>query len=152
MLTDQISPRVLEEYKNEKLPQERIDFLIQQANEQLEEIAQNEEIYDSFLNKVKTPKKIDNIILWMLIMSNEYIVEEYIDKFNKRDFREVIPVSDLADLLLYAVHLDKVKNTPLDGFDYFVEYEDEGKDEMDQYAFTNTFIYIQKQKEVPLEF
>ena len=152
MLTDQISARVLEEYKNEKLPQERIDFLISQANEQLEEIAQNEELYESFLNKVKAPEKIDNIVLWMLIMSNEYIVEEYIDKFNKRDFREVIPVSDLADLLLYAVHLDKVKNTPLDGFDYFLEYEDEGKDEMDQYAFTNTFIYIQKQKEVPLEF
>jgi len=152
MLTDQISERVLNGYMNEHLPQERIDFLITQANEQLDEIAQNKELYESFLNKVKAPEKIDKTVLWMLIMSNEHLVEEYIDTFNKRDFREIIPVSDLADLLLYAVHLDKVQKTPLEGFDYFLEYEDEGKDEMDQYAFTNTFIYIQKQKEVPLEF
>ena len=84
-------------------------------------------------------------------MSNEDICDEYIDEFDK-DFREIIPVSDLADLLVYIVHLKKVKNIELDGFDYLLEYKHEGKDEMDQYAFTNALLYIQKSKEVEIEF
>jgi len=84
-------------------------------------------------------------------MSKEDIVEDYIDKFNK-NFREIIPVSDLADLLLYSVHLKKVQNIELDGFDYLLNYEQEGIDEMDQYAFTNALLYIQKLKEVKIEF
>ena len=151
MHTFQIAEPVLDGYKNEKLTEERINFLITQANEQLDEISQNKEIYHSFLNKVNAPQKIDNIILWILLMSNEGIVDEYIDEFDK-DFREIIPVGDLADLLLYSVHLKKVKNIELEGFDYLLEYEQDGIAEMDQYAFTNALLYIQKSKEVEIEF
>lgn len=114
-------------------------------------MAQNKELYDSFLNKVKAPERIDNIILWMLLMSNETIGSKYIIEFNK-GFRKFIPVSDLADLLLYAIHLKKLKNIELDGFDYLLEYEEEGIEVMDQYAFTNVLLYIQTSKEVQMEF
>ena len=40
MHTFQIAESVLDEYKNNKLSEERINFLITQANEQLEEISQ----------------------------------------------------------------------------------------------------------------
>lgn len=151
MHTFQIAKSVLDGYKNDKLSEERINFLTTQANEQLNEISQNKEIYSRFLNQVKAPQKIDNIILWILLMSNERICDEYIDEFNK-DFREIIPVSDLADLLLYAVHLKKVKNIELEGFDYLLKYEEGGIEEMDQYAFTNALLYIQQSKEVQMEF
>ena len=151
MHTFQIKESILDDYINDKLSEERINFLITQANEQLDEISQNKEIYDSFLNKVNAPQKIDNIILWILLMSNEGIVDEYIDEFDK-DFREIIPVGDLADLLLYTVHLKKVKNIELEGFDYLLEYNHEGIAEMDQYAFTNALLYIQKSKEIAIEF
>lgn len=151
MHTYQIGTTVLEGYKNEKLTQERIDFLITQANDQLDEIFQNQEIYNSFLNKVNAPKKIDKIILWILFMSHEGICDEYINEWDK-GFREIIPVSDLADLLLYSVHLKKVKNIELDGFDYLLEYGKESIDEVDQFAFTNALLYIQKSKEVEMEF
>ena len=151
MHTFQIAESVLDGYKNEKLSEDRINFLMTQANEQLDEISQNKEIYDSFLNKVNAPEKIDNIILWILLMSNEGICCDYIDEFGKK-FRDIIPVSDLADLFLYSVHLKKVKNIELDGFDYLLEYEEEGIEIMDQYAFTNALLYIQKSKEVQIEF
>lgn len=151
MHTFQIAEPVLNDYINDKLSEERINFLITQTNEQLDEISQNKEIFHSFLTKVNAPKKIDNIILWILLMSNEQICEEYISEFNK-DFREIIPVSDLADLLLYSVHLKKVKNIELDGFDYLLGYKEEGIEEMDQYAFTNALLYIQKSKEIEIQF
>lgn len=151
MNTLQVAESVLDGYKNENLTEERINFLTAQANEQLDELAGNQEVYTRFLEKVNAPKDVDNIILWMLIMSDEDIVEEYIDTF-KKDFREIIPVSDLADLLLHLVYLKKVKNIELDGLDYLLDLESEGMDEMDQYAFTNIFVYIQKLKEVPIEF
>ena len=151
MHTYQIAKSVLDGYKNENLSEERINFLITQANEQLEEISQKEEIYSSFLEKIKAPKKIDNIILWILLMSNETVCCDYMDEF-KKGFRDIIPVSDLADLLLYAVHLKKVKNIELDGIDYLLEYTQEGIEEVDQFSFTNTLLYIQKLKEVKMEF
>ncbi|MEA1983405.1 MAG: hypothetical protein U9N39_07665 [Campylobacterota bacterium] len=151
MHTYQIAQPILDAYRNSKLTQERINFLIAQANDQLEEMSQNQEIYSRFLEKVNPPKKIDNIILWMLLMSNERICDEYIDKFNK-DYREIIPVSDLADLLVYVVHMEKVKDIQVDGFDFLLEYKDEGIDEMDQYAFTNALLFVQKSKEVEMEF
>ena len=151
MHTLQIAEKVLDGYEKEKLTAERIDFLKTQANEQLDEISQNKEIYDGFLNKVNTPQKIDNLILWVLIMSNEDIVEEYIDEFGK-NFREIIPVSDLADLLIYAIHLKKVQNVELDGFDYLLKYEHAGIEEVDQFAFTNVLLYVEKSKEVQIEF
>ena len=151
MHTFQIAESVLDAYKNYKLSDERINFLIAQANEQLSEIAQNTELYDSFLKKVNAPERIDNIILWILLMSNETIGSKYIREF-KKDFRKFIPVSDLADLLLYAIHLKKLKNIELDGFDYLFEYEEEGIEVMDQYAFTNVLLYIQSSKEVQMEF
>ncbi|MDP3301598.1 MAG: hypothetical protein Q8S36_06500 [Sulfuricurvum sp.] len=151
MHTFQIAESVLDAYKNYKLSDERINFLTTQANEQLAEMAQNKELYDSFLKKVNAPQKIDNIILWILLMSNETIGSKYIREF-KKDFRKFIPVSDLADLLLYAIHLKKLKNIELDGFDYLFEYEEEGMEVMDQYAFTNVLLYIQSSKEVQMEF
>ena len=151
MHTFQIAESLLENFRNDKLSDVRINFLITQANEQLSEMAQNKELYDSFLTKVKAPERIDNIILWILLMSNEGIGSKYIREF-KKDFRKFIPVSDLADLLLYAIHLKKVKNIELDGFDYLLEYEEEGIEVMDQYAFTNVLLYIQSSKEVQMEF
>ena len=151
MNTLQVADAVLDGFKNEKLTEERINFLKIQANEQLDELATNQEVYDRFLEKVKPPEKVDNLILWMLIMSDEDIVEEYIDIY-KKDFREIIPVSDLADLLVYAIHLRKFKNIELEGLDYLLSYKSEGIDDMDQYAFTNIFVYIQKTKEVQIQF
>lgn len=151
MHTYQISNTVLDNYTNEKLSQERINFLIQQANEQLDEISQNRELFESYLNKVNSPKNIDNIVLWILLMSNEMICDDYIDKFNK-DYREIIPVSDLADLLVHIVHLKKVKNIDTEGIDYLLGYEKDGIQEVDQYAFTNALLYIQKSKEIEMEF
>lgn len=149
--TFQIAEPVLDGYKNSKLSDERINFLITQANDQLDEIAQNRELYDSFLKKVNAPQKIDNIILWILLMSNERIADEYNSEFGKK-FRDIIPVSDLADLLLYAVHLKKLQGIELDGFDYLLDYEHEGIDEMDQFCVTNVLLYIQKSKEIAIEF
>ena len=146
-----IKEPILEGYKNTKLTEERMHLLTTQVNEQLDEISQNKEIYDTFLKKVSAPQKIDNIILWILLMSNEDIVDEYISKFDK-NFREIIPVGDLADLLLYIVYLKKVENIELEGFDYLLESQEEGIDEMDQFAFTNALLYVQKSKEIKLEF
>ena len=151
MHTFQIAETVLNGFKNEKLNDDRINFLITQANEQLDEISQNKEIYNRFLNQVNAPQKIDNIILWILLMSNENIVDAYIEEFDK-EFREIIPVSDLADLLLYSVHMKKVNNIELEGFDYLLGYKEGGIEEMDQYAFTNALLYIQKSKEIAIEF
>ena len=151
MHTMQIAEAVLDGHRNDKLSEERINFLITQANEQLDEISQNKEIYERFLNKVNAPEKIDKIILWILLMSNEDIVEEYIDECGK-SFREIIPVSDLADLLIYAVHLKKVKNTALEGFDYLLEYNHGGIEEVDQYAFTNVLLYVERSKQVNIAF
>ena len=151
MHTFQIAETVLDGYRNVKLTDERIDFLKTQANEQLEEISQNKEIYDSFLKRVNPPEKIDNIILWILLMSNEDIVEEYIEEFGK-NFREIIPVSDLAELLIYSVHLKKLQNITLDGLDYLLEYDHGGMEEVDQFAFTNVLLYVDKSKQVEIEF
>ncbi|HIP53933.1 MAG TPA: hypothetical protein EYH11_00475 [Sulfurimonas autotrophica] len=146
MHTYQIAESVLDGYKNEKLTDERIDFLKIQANEQLDEIAQNEELYESFLKRINVPQKIDKIILWMLLMSNEGICDDYISTCNK-NYREIIPISDLADLLLYVIHLKKVQNIELEGFKHLVKSEETGIEEVDQYAFTNALLYIQKLKE-----
>ena len=151
MNTPQIAESALDGYKNEKLSEERINFLITQANEQLDEISGNKELYDEFLEEVNAPKKVDNIILWILFMSNEDICRDYINAFDK-DLMKVVPRSDLADLLLYSVYLTKVKNTELDGYDYLVEYDGEGMEELDQYTLTNAFLYIQQTKEVQIDF
>lgn len=151
MHTMQIAEAVLDGHRNEKLTEERIDFLITQVNEQLDEIAQNKETYERFLNKVNAHEKIDKVILWILLMSNEDIVEDYIDEFGK-NFREIIPVSDLADLLIYAVHLKKVKDTALEGFDYLLEYDHAGMEEVDQFAFTNVLLYVERTKQVNIAF
>ena len=151
MHTFQISKPVLDGYNNDKISEERINLLKIQANEQLDEISQNKDVYNNFLKQINSPKKIDNIILWILIMSNERICCEYISTFNK-DFREIIPVSDLADLLFYVIYLKKVKNIELDRLDYLLEYEEDGLDEVDQYSFSNILLYIQTSKEVKIEF
>ena len=151
MNTFQVAEPVLDGYINDKLGEERINFLITQANEQLDEFSQNKELYESSLKEVNAPQKVDNIILWILLMSNEYICRDYINTFDK-DFRKIIPVSDLADLLLHIVYLKKIKNIEQDGFDYLLEYKDDGMEEVDQYSFTNIFLYIQKSKEVQIEF
>ncbi len=151
MHTLQIAEKVLDGYHNEKLTEDRIDFLKTQANEQLDEISQNKALYDSFLNKVNPPEKIDKIILWMLLMLDEDIVEKYIDECGK-NFREIIPVSDLADLLIYTIHLKKLQNVELDGFEFLLEYEHPGIEEVDQFAFTNVLLYVEKSKQVQIQF
>ncbi|HQR74678.1 MAG TPA: hypothetical protein PLH07_09020 [Sulfurovum sp.] len=151
MNTAQIAPLALEGYKNSKLSDERINFLIAQANEQLDEIAQNKELHERFMEEVDAPQEIDAIILWILFMSNEDICSEYIDACNK-PFNDTTPVNDLADLLIYAVYLNRVHNTPLEGYDYLLEYEEDGLADVDQFALTNAFLYIQKSKEVAIDF
>lgn len=151
MQTYQITEPVLDRYRNERLSEERISSLIAQANEQLEEIAQNQSLYERFIKEVDAPENIDKTILWMLLMSNEDIVEEYIDEFGKK-YREIIPVSDLADLLVYVFHLKKLKDTELEGFDVLMEYDEQGMAEADQYAFTNILLHVQRTKEATIEF
>ena len=151
MHTFQIAKPVLDDYRNNKLSTQRIDFLIKQAQDQLNELSQNEKLYNSFLEKINPPKNVDKIILWMLIMSNDDMCSDYSDEFDK-NYRPIIPVSDLADLLLYIVHLKQVENIDLDGFDFLLDYEDGGIDEMDQYCFTNVLLHVQKSKEVQMEF
>jgi len=151
MHTFQIAKPVLDDYRNNKLSTQRIDFLIKQAQDQLNELSQNEKLYNSFLEKINPPKNVNKIILWMLIMSNDDMCSDYSDEFNK-NYRPIIPVSDLADLLLYIVHLKQVENVDLDGFDFLLDYEDGGIDEMDQYCFTNVLLHVQKSKEVQMEF
>ena len=151
MNTFQIAASVLDTYKNEIIGAERVDFLIAQANDQIDEISENKEIYDSFLNKVNAPQKIDKLILWILFMSNDDICCDYIDKFDK-DFEDEIPMNDLADLLLYLAHLQKVQNIELDGVDYLLEYEEGQIEEVDQHSVTNVLAYIQKSKQVEIEF
>ncbi len=151
MHTLQIAEKVLDGHRNDKLTEKRINFLKTQADEQLAEIAGNKELYESFLKRVNAPEKIDNIILWILLMSNEDIVEKYIDAFDK-NYREIIPVSDLADLLIYAIHLKKLQNVELDGFDYLLKYEHAGIEEVDQFAFTNVLLYVERSKQVHIAF
>jgi hypothetical protein len=151
MHTFQIVPAVLDQYRNGKLTDERIEFLKAQASEQLAEIAQDTPLYERFVKQVNSPEQIDDVLLWFLFMSDEDICDTYIDRFGK-NYREIIPISDLADLLLYAVHLKKVKEITLDGFDYLMEYQHEGKDEVDQYCFMNVLLFVQKSKEASLEF
>jgi len=151
MNTFQITESVLDGYINDIIAEKRINFLVAQANEQINEISKNKEIYDGFLDEINAPKKIDKLILWVLFMSDEDICSQYISEFNK-DFEDTIPVSDLADLVFYIAYLQKVKNSNLDGYDYLSEYNEEGMQEVDQFAFTNGFLYIQKLKEVPIEF
>ena len=151
MNTFAITGSVLTGYINERLAKDRIEFLVAQVNEQIEEISQNKEVYERFLKKINAPEKIDNLVLWILLMSNEDICSEYIDEFDK-DFEDEIPIFDLSDLLFYTVYLNKVKKVELDGFDYLLTYKDEGLDEVDQCSFTNAFLYIQKLKDVQIEF
>lgn len=151
MHTFQIAEAVLTNYKNEKLSEERINFLKAQAEEQLQEISQNSSVYEGFLNQVNPPKEVERTILWMLLMSNENICDTYIDLFEK-GFREIIPVSDLADLLAYYVYLNKVEKRDIDGFEFLLNYEHEGLSEVDQFAFTNVLLYVEKSKQVAIEF
>jgi hypothetical protein len=98
------------------------------------------------------PENIDNTLLWMLVMSDENNVEDYIDNFRKMKFREIIPVSDLADLLIYFSREKKVKGNDTPGFDFLLEYQHDGVDEFDHFCVTNVLLYIQKSKEVQMEF
>lgn len=151
MNTFQIAKTALAGYKDAKLSDERINTLVEQANKQIEEIAQNKEVYERFLTQVGASKEFDNIILWILFMSNEDICSDYIDEYDK-DFSDNIPISDLADLLIYAVYLKKVKEVTLEGYDYLDDYEEGDIEDVDQFALTNAFLYIQKTKEVQIDF
>jgi hypothetical protein len=147
MHTNEIVEPALKQYKSAKLTDERIDFLKNQVTEQLTEIRQNQDIYKEFINKINPPEKIDDIILWMLIMCNEDMVEEYVDKYDK-SFMDIIPVSDLADLLFYLVYKKTVEGIETDGFDFLLSYEDEGIEDFDQYCFTNVLVYVQTMKKL----
>lgn len=145
MNTYQITEKILEEYRDLMIKDDRVAFLKAQADEQIAEIASNEEIYNTFSQKVKAPENIDNMVLWILLMSDESIVEEYIEAFDK-DFDEMIPVCDLADMLFYMVYAIKVKGEEFEGFDYLLTYKTPGMVEVDQHAVTNALAYIQKIK------
>jgi hypothetical protein len=151
MNTFEVTKSVLNAYKDDKLDETRINFLTTQAHEQLDEISQNKALYEKFSTKVNAPKKTDSLILWILFMSSEEICSDYIDEFDK-DLMDIIPVSDLSDLLIYSVYLKKVKDIELYGFDYLSDYNGESIDEVDQFSFTNLFLYIQKSKEVAISF
>ncbi len=151
MNTFQIAASALTGYKDTKLSDERINALITQVNIQIDEIAQNKVLYDSFTTQVNAPQKVDKIILWILFMSNEDICSEYIETLDKA-FTDSIPISDLADLLVYSVYLKKVKGTHLEGFDYLDSYDKGEIEDVDQFALTNVFLYIQKTKEVEIDF
>lgn len=112
MHTYQIADTILSNYKSAKLSDERVEFLKKQAEEQLEELATNAALYERFLKKIDAPETLDRVFLWMLLMSNEDICCDYIDEFSKK-FREIIPVSDIADLLTYAIYLAKIEKKSL---------------------------------------
>ena len=151
MNTFQIAESVLNEYKNSVLGDDRINLLITQANEQIDEISGNKEMHNAFLERVNAPQKLDNLVLWILFMSNEDICSDYIDEFDK-DFEDEIPINDLADLLLYIAHLQKFQKTELEGLNYLLEYEEGDIVEVDQHCVTNVLAYIQKSKQVEIEF
>jgi len=150
MHTIQIAEEVLEEYKI-KVGQERFDFLLTQAKEQLEEIKADEEAYNSYLEQIHISGKIDDIVLWVLFFSNENICSDYISRF-KKDFFDMVPENDLADLLFYTVYLKKCKNNELDGIVYLVESNEQAIDDVDQASFMNVLCHIQKQKEPEMDF
>lgn len=145
MNTYQITENILEEYRDLMIKDERVAFLKAQADEQIEEIAGNEEVYKKFLEKVGAPEKLDNMVLWMALMSDENIVEEYIEEYEK-DFDEMIPVCDLGDMLFYMVYAMKVKGESFEGFDYLLAHKTPGMTEVDQHAVSNALAYIQKLK------
>lgn len=145
MNTYQITENVLVEYRDLMIKDDRVAFLKSQADEQLEEIAGNEEMYKGLLEKVKAPKNVDNMVLWIALMSDEDIVDDYIEAFDK-DFTDMIPVCDLADMLFYMVYAIKVKGESFDGFDYLRTHKTPGMVEVDQHAITNALAYIQKIK------
>lgn len=151
MNTFEVTKSVLDAYKEDKLDETRINLLKTQAKEQLSEISKNQALYDNFLSQVNAPKKIDTLILWVLFMSDEEICSDYIDAFDK-DLMDIIPISDLSDLVIYTIYLKKVKDIELEGFNYLSEYKSDGLDEVDQFSFTNLFLYIQKSKEVAIAF
>lgn len=142
----QITESTLDDYRTNKLLDERIEFLMAQANEQLDEIAQDSALYEQWLDALEISKEFDNIIIWVLLMSDEEIVDEYIDTF-KKSFRSIIPIYDLSDLLLYLIHLEKIKNAPLPGTKELLETKTEGLDEVDHHCFSNVLAYVQRKNQ-----
>jgi hypothetical protein len=151
MNTFQIAESALKNYKKDRLSDERVNFLLAQVKEQLDELSQKKEIYRSFLEEIDAPDQLDDVILWILLMSNEDIARDYINQFDK-NLTKVIPVSDLADLLLYTAYLKKVKKTKPNGYDFLSTYYEEEMEEVDQYSVTNVLQHIQQSKEVQIAF
>lgn len=149
--TYQIAETVLNDYVTAKLTQERLNMLITQANEQLEEFAQEIELFERAKVQAGVPDGVDNIILWIALMSNEDICCDYIDTFGKK-YREIIPVSDIADLITYVVYLKRIKEEDLQGIDFLLHNDTAGVGEADQYGFMNVLLFVQKGKEGALEF
>jgi len=145
MNTYQITENVLVEYRDLMIKDDRVEFLKSQADEQLAEIATNEEMYNGLLEKVNAPKHVGNMVLWIALMSDEDIVDAYIEEFDK-DFDDMIPICDLGDMLFYMVYAMKVKGETFEGFDYLLTYKTAGMIEVDQHAITNALAYIQKIK------
>lgn len=146
----QIAPEVLEQYYN-KVGQERFELLAAQAKEQLKEIREDKEVYNNYLEQINTAGEVDDIVLWVLFMSNEDICLDYIKRF-KKDFHKMVPDSDLADLLFYAVYLKKCKDNELDGIVYLIESNKEEIDDVDQANFMNILCHIQEQKAPKMDF
>jgi len=149
--TEQISQTVLTNYIHDRLSSERIEMLTTQAKEQIEEIRTDQTLYEQFLQKTGAPKEIDTRVLWVAMMCDDDICSEYISRF-KKPFADRIPVSDLADLIVYLIHTQKSKEDEIAGYDFLMAYEKGDIDDVDQYAFTNVLLYIQQSKEGDLCF
>lgn len=150
MQTIQITEKTLNNHHND-FDQERLKFLIAQANEQIDEISQNKELYEDFCDQADVDEEIDKLVLWILFMSSDHICYDYNKNFDK-GFEDKVPMNDLADLLIYIIYLKKIKDTELEGISYILESEYEGIEEVDQHAFTNVLYYVQKSKEAQMEF
>ena len=90
-------------------------------------------------------------MLWVLFMSHEDVCLDY-NKTFKKEFHNMIPENDLADLYFYTVYLKKCQDNELDGIVYLVESDLDEIDDVDRANFMNILCHIQKQKEPQMDF
>ena len=144
-----INTEVLDQHlKN--IGEDRINFLIDQAKEQLDEINSNEEIKKEFLKEIELEKEVDDLVLWILFMSNEEVVAKYIKEF-KKDFFDFIPINDITDLCVYlSVKYQAGEN--IEGIEELVEFEKETKREIEYNTITTLLMIVQEQKKMDMQF
>lgn len=139
----EVSPAVLEANYN-RMGHERIDFLVDQAKEQIKEISQDQETLDSYLKIVGLSEKVDDLVLWVILMSNDDVCFGYNKKFNK-GFMDFIPMNDLSDLSLYLAY--KNKNEQINGIEKLIELDTGCAKEIDHHCVSSLLYYIQQEKQ-----